>query len=344
MGFSKFYPMAFPRSYHNLTVLPDGTVLVTGGERTTDGDNVAQAVYEAEIWDPTSESWSTMAAMQMPRLYHSSAVLLPSGQVLVNGGELLSYIEENGEVFSPPYLFNGPRPTIAAAPQSISYGGAFSVDTPDALDVASVALLRPGTPTHGFNQNQRYVPLLFTPNANGVNVQSPANPNLAPPGDYMLFLLNTAGGPSVAEFVRLNLPTLRSLRFFGNGVNDIDRVKIPIDDPQNNDPGPPVDVGAEDFTIDFWMRAEAANNTAGPIDDGGDERWVTGNIIIDRDIWNGSEADWGISIAGGFDPCTRYQQFQYVRRYFTDPLETDFRYRYNLGTFAAEKRRQWRLS
>lgn len=89
-----------------------------------------------------------------------------------------------------------------------------------------------------------------------------------------------------------------SLRFYGNGENDIDRVKIRIDDPTNNLPGPPADIGATDFTIEFWMKANAADNPSPPITCGWNVDWIYGNIIIDRDRF-GQDRKFGISVAGG---------------------------------------------
>lgn len=88
------------------------------------------------------------------------------------------------------------------------------------------------------------------------------------------------------------------MRFFGNGVNDIDRVKIQVDDPTNNNPGPPVDVGATDFTLEFWMRANASENTAGAVSCGANVSWINGNIVFDRDRFN-QDRKFGLSIAGG---------------------------------------------
>ncbi len=117
--------MGYPRSYHTLTVLPNGTVLVTGGGRIKNSTDVANAVYEAEVWSPQTEAWTTVSRMQRPRLYHSTALLLPDGRVLVAGGgrNFRSNLKElNAEIYSPPYLFNGPRPTITAIPSSVTYG------------------------------------------------------------------------------------------------------------------------------------------------------------------------------------------------------------------------------
>jgi hypothetical protein len=89
-----------------------------------------------------------------------------------------------------------------------------------------------------------------------------------------------------------------SLRFYGHGVDDIDRVKIQVDDPANSDPGPPVDVGATDFTIEFWMKARASENTAGLVSCGENKDWIFGNIILDRDRF-GYDRKYGLSITGG---------------------------------------------
>jgi len=197
--------MAFPRTEHNLTVLPDGTVLVTGGSRNSDVGDTAGAVLEAELWSPTTETWTAMAAMRTPRMYHSTALLLPDGRVLVAGGgrDFPEVDQPSAEIYSPPYLFKGPRPAISSAPTSIHYATAFSVTTPDGARIAAVSLVRLGAVTHAFNENQRFVPVTFQPGAGGLTVQAPANANLAPPGNYMLFLVNANGVPSVAAMVSL---------------------------------------------------------------------------------------------------------------------------------------------
>jgi hypothetical protein len=89
-----------------------------------------------------------------------------------------------------------------------------------------------------------------------------------------------------------------SLRFFGFGRDDVDRVKIRVDDPATNAPGPPVDVGAEDFTIELWMRARADENDAADVLCGANLAWIEGNILVDRDRY-GQGRKFGLSIAGG---------------------------------------------
>jgi len=201
-------PMNFARVYHTLTLLPDGTVLATGGGPTTDAVGVDNAVLAAELWNPATETWTTLAAMQRPRLYHSNALLLADARVLVLGGGRFNggnapTDQLSSEIFSPPYLFKGARPVITAAPSTAAYGSGLSVQTPDAASIGSVVLIRLGTVTHSFNTNQRIVPLQFSAAAGTLSVQTPANANLAPPGHYMLFILNTNGVPSVASIVQL---------------------------------------------------------------------------------------------------------------------------------------------
>jgi Concanavalin A-like lectin/glucanases superfamily/Domain of unknown function (DUF1929) len=203
--------MAYPRSYLNLTALPDGQVLATGGSTVTDLANFSAAVYAAELWSPASRTWTTLSSAQIPRLYHSTALLLPDATVLVAGGgrEAGRSVpdpkdEPNAEIFSPPYLFKGARPAISSAPSLIQYGTSFSVVTPDALQIGSVSLIALGSVTHAFNQNQRFVPLTFDQADGLLTVHPPVAGTIAPPGPYMLFLVNTAGVPSTAAMVRLS--------------------------------------------------------------------------------------------------------------------------------------------
>src|SRR5712691_11313909 len=125
--------MAYPRAYHNTVILPTGDALAVGGGTQADGYNTAFAVYDAELWSPVSETWSTLARMQVPRLYHSTALLLPDGRVLSagSGNDGPAVDQTRGQMFSPPYLFKGPRPAISAVPGVMQYGSTFDVITPD---------------------------------------------------------------------------------------------------------------------------------------------------------------------------------------------------------------------
>ncbi|HLC42882.1 MAG TPA: LamG-like jellyroll fold domain-containing protein [Methylomirabilota bacterium] len=196
--------MAFPRYEHNLVVLPDGKVLAVGGTSALNHSSSAGPLA-VELWDPSTETWVTMSAMQEVRQYHSTALLLPDGRVLAAGGGRTSNATDHltAEIYSPPYLFKGARPTISGAPSTAEYGTTIRVQTPDAASIASVALIRPGSVTHTLDMDQHYVELAFTRGAGELMVDIPVNPNLAPPGYYMLFLVNATGVPSTAAFVRM---------------------------------------------------------------------------------------------------------------------------------------------
>lgn len=198
--------MAYPRCYHSTTLLPDGTVLVTGGGLDTNPTDVANAVYPVELWSPVTETWTTLASMNAPRLYHSEAILLPDARVLISGGGRFDNATEstdqfNAEFFAPPYLFKGSRPVISSAPAQLSYGQNFTVQTPDAARIAKVSLMRYGSVTHAFNMAQRFLPLSFSVGTGSLTVTAPANTNLAPPGNYLLFIVDSNGIPSVAATV-----------------------------------------------------------------------------------------------------------------------------------------------
>ena len=203
--------MAFARRHCTAVVLPDGKVLVVNGSASP-GNDAAMAVLAAEMWFPGTGKWATMASMAVKRLYHSTAMLLPDGRVLVAGGGRPKAIHggadnANAEIFSPPYLFQGPRPTITAAPTSVTYGDKVLVATPDAASIDKVRLLRLGSVTHTVNMNQRAKVLSFQRQNGKLKLTVPSDPNTLPPGHYMLFILR-AGVPSVAKIIQVNLPSV----------------------------------------------------------------------------------------------------------------------------------------
>ena len=191
-------PMNFPRMYGNPVVLPDGKVLVVGGGR---GPGIYDnPVKEAELFDPVTETWTTMAPQVAPRIYHSTAVLLPDGRV-VSAGQDSGSFQFTAEIYSPPYLFKGPRPQIASAPAAVEYDETFTISTPDASSIQRVALVRPDSVTHSVNFDQRYVDLSFSVGTGNITAASPPTANHAPPGPYMLFVVSSAGVPSIASWV-----------------------------------------------------------------------------------------------------------------------------------------------
>ena len=199
--------MSSARRQENATLLPDGTVLVTGGSSGAGFNNSNTPVYAAELWNPSTGTFTTLSSAAHYRGYHSIALLLPDGRVLSSGGDG----EPNAEVFSPPYLFKGARPSITSVPQSLSYGLSFSVATPNAASISTVSLVRLSTVTHSTNMNQRFLRLAFSQGSGGLTVTAPSAAEIAPPGDYMLFLVNSTGVPSVGSIVRLGVGVPRPL-------------------------------------------------------------------------------------------------------------------------------------
>lgn len=191
--------MAFARRNDNAVLLADGTVLAVGGNQTGFYGN---PVFEAELFDPATDAWTTMAAQQAPRGHHSIALLLPDGRVL-SAGQTDGDQGNTGEIYSPPYLFKGTRPVIDSVASSVGYGDPLPISTPDAASIERVALVRPGSVTHMANFDQRYVDLAYSTRDSVVRATSPADGNIAPPGWYMLFVVNAQGVPSVASWVHV---------------------------------------------------------------------------------------------------------------------------------------------
>ncbi len=205
--------MSAPRIEMNATILPNGQVLTVGG--SLNDEDTSTASLNADLYDPATNKMLSAGANAVPRLYHSVALLLPDATVWVAGGNpVRGTYEPSVEIYSPAYLFNldgtlATRPTITGVtPSVIGYGTSFQVQTPDASNIASVVLVKDGAVTHAFNMDQRLVDLVSSAGSGALNVTGPPNGNIAPPGYYMLFLINNAGVPSVAKFVQLSTAPL----------------------------------------------------------------------------------------------------------------------------------------
>jgi hypothetical protein len=195
--------MAHARRHLNATVLPTGEVLVTGGTSGITFNDYRAPVHAAEIWNPATGLWTTLASNAVNRVYHSTSILLPDGRILHAGSGDAGPDQRTAELFSPPYLFKGTRPTITGAPSFVGYGTSFNVTTPDAASIAKVSLIRLGSTTHTADMNQRFQRLSFTRNTGSLTISGPRNANRTPPGHYLLFVLNGNGVPSVARIVKV---------------------------------------------------------------------------------------------------------------------------------------------
>jgi hypothetical protein len=199
--------MSQARIEMNAVLLPNGKVLAVGG--SVNDEDTSSLSLNADLLDPVAGTRTSAGANTSQRLYHSVALLLPDASVLLAGGNpQRGTYNSTVEIYKPAYLFNSTgalatRPSISSVPGSFSWGDNIAVQTPDAGNIASVILMRPGSPTHAFDQDQRMVGMSFTAGTGVLNVTAPANGNIAPPGYYMLFLINGSGVPSIAKFVQV---------------------------------------------------------------------------------------------------------------------------------------------
>lgn len=215
--------MTYPRHWANTTVLPDGKVLVTGGSAAA--NTLKGVATAAEIYDPTTNSWTVGATAVEDRLYHSTALLLPDASVLIAGGGAPGPNDRagnqvpgnlNAEIYYPPYFFdenNNKRDldTVETNNNQITWSQIFRVLPRLANRVAQVNLVRVGSVTHSNNMEQRFIPLSFDQTeANELSVVAPSSANVAPPGSYMLFVVDVDGVPSQGLTLSLGNPSTQT--------------------------------------------------------------------------------------------------------------------------------------
>lgn len=201
-----------PTRYPSVVQLPTDDLLITGGSADYRGKG-ASDILQANLYHPGTNTLSAVADPAVGRDYHAEALLLPNGQVLTAGGNSLfknvdntkpAPFEQRLEIYTPPYLFHGPQPVIAAAPEEAGLGTTVTVTSPDAARVTQARLIRPSAVTHATDVDQRSVRLDIARGPDGsLRLAVPAEPTLVPPGWYMLFLVDDAGVPSVASWVHL---------------------------------------------------------------------------------------------------------------------------------------------
>jgi len=210
-------PMSYQRAFSNSVVLPNGSVVVIGGQSIPEPFTDSAAILVPEIWNPVTRQFSLLNPMQTPRTYHSTAILLPDGTVFVGGGGQCgagcAQNHLNAEILTPPYLLTSSggaatRPVIQSATGSATLGGTLSVTT--AGPASSFALMRLSSTTHTVNNDQRRIPLTIgttTAGANGAQTYTLSMPSSDPgvvlPGYYMLFALSSSGVPSVSTTVQI---------------------------------------------------------------------------------------------------------------------------------------------
>lgn len=203
----KLPAMHYRRAFHNSVVLPNGQVVITGGQSFARIFSDELSILRPELWDPRTEKFSMLSAMAVPRNYHSFSILLPDGRVLVGGGGLCesscSVNHPNAQILTPPYLLNADgsaaaRARITSAPVGAGNGDTVTIDSDGAI--ASFVLMRLASVTHSINSDQRRVPLQFTQlGPQRYQAVIPADTGTAPKGLYMLFGIDVRGVPTLSR-------------------------------------------------------------------------------------------------------------------------------------------------
>ncbi|MDQ1732324.1 MAG: galactose oxidase [Pseudonocardiales bacterium] len=202
--------LSYSRAFANSVVLPDGKVVVMGGQSTPVVFTDTNSRMVPELWDPATQKFTALARMTVPRNYHSVAVLLPDGRIFSGGGGLCGTCATNhpdGQIFTPPYLLNADgtpraRPSITMAPTAATPGSTISVTTDRA--VQSFALVRTGEATHSVNNDQRRVPLtIASVTGNTSTLSIPSDRGVVLPGNYLLFAMDASGVPSVSKLINV---------------------------------------------------------------------------------------------------------------------------------------------
>jgi large repetitive protein len=223
-------PMRFPRHWATATVLPTGEVLVTGGGRSNNG--APGVATTPEIWNPDTGQWtSDLAPHAHARLYHSTAMLLPDGRIMMAGsGAPGPRNYTDAEFYTPPYLYDGnelaARPTIHHAPKKIGYAGQFNMQVSEEID--RVTLVRNGSVTHGWNNGQTFQDLEFSQLGANLTVKAPADGTYAPPGSYMVFAINAEGTPSKAKILDID-PEVPMKSWTPELVEQFEYPQVPVD-------------------------------------------------------------------------------------------------------------------
>lgn len=205
------------RSWANATVLADGRVFLSGGSLVA--NTLTGVAYLSKIWDPSSNAWTAAATALKPRLYHSTALLLPDGSVLTaGGGSNGPYDELNAEIYYPSYLYAkdgsgkpATRPTLLLPANSVSAGSSLTGTVGQGQTISRLSLIRTGATTHSTNLDQRQVDLTFTQTGQVLTALLPGRDSITP-GYYMVFAFDASGVPSIASIVQVTWDTIPVVR------------------------------------------------------------------------------------------------------------------------------------
>ncbi|MFD9192053.1 galactose oxidase-like domain-containing protein [Streptomyces phaeochromogenes] len=197
--------------YPQYSILPNDDVLVSGGSEDYRGRG-ASNILQARMYDSKSNDFKRVADPLVGRNYHSGSILLPDGRVMFFGSDSLyadkantkpGKFEQRVEIYTPPYLYQGSRPSLSGGPKTIERGGTGTFTSQHASSIKTARLIRPSASTHVTDVDQRSIALDFTKTKDGIEVTVPKSRNLVESGWYMLFVTDDQGTPSKAQWVKI---------------------------------------------------------------------------------------------------------------------------------------------
>ncbi len=311
--------LTYSRVYLNAVVLPTGEVLALGGIPLANVFTDTNSRLIPELWNPSTGQWTNVAAMTIPRNYHSVSLLMMDGRVFISGGGLCNSCTTNhpdAQIYSPPYLFNAngtlaTRPVINSSPAAADFNTTVTVNTNSSI--SSFALVRMSAVTHSTNNDQRRIPVNATSlGGNNYSLSIP-NKNIVPPGNYMLFAMNGAGTPSVAKVINIgddindctpqSHPNLGGTGLEGTYYNNTDLTAevLTRQDPTINfswgTGAPASGVGVETFSVNWQGTIEVPRTgtyTFYTNSDDGVRLRVAGKLMVDNWTDHGLTEDIGM--------------------------------------------------
>jgi len=208
-------PLTSARYNLNAVLLPSGEVFISGGVADQANKKDTSAVRTGEMYHPDSNSWNRLEDATVVRNYHSVALLMPDGAVWTAGSNKDGVQSHDGldtrelriEIYHPWY-FDRQRPHLVFAPGRMTYGqepaDEITIEVSRADAISEVAVVRTASTTHAYSSDQRYVELSFTvADAQHLRVKPPPSGGVAPPGVYLIFVLDTSHVPSISRFITI---------------------------------------------------------------------------------------------------------------------------------------------
>ena len=327
--------MNHARSMQNSIVLPDGKVMVVGGNSSGIQFSDEGTQLTPELWDPDTGVWQELAQHSVPRNYHSTGLLLKDGRVASLGGGLCGGCptnHQNGQFYEPPYLFNADgtpatRPAINSGEAIASVSDVINLQ--GSTDLVKFNMVRLVALTHHHTTDQRLVPLAIQGANNGsYQLAIPSNPNVVIPGYYWIFGFNGAGVPTVGHTIKINVGTdLNTTTITGTGVVEFEYYEGTWFGLPDFDSLTPISTGnidgfnlspaqrSDEFAIRFKSKIivpEDGLYTFYTTSDDGSELFIDGQLVVDNNgIHTVTEQSGTLSLTAGLhDIEVGYLEYQ----------------------------------